>query len=116
MFSYNKLTRSVGVVAFALLSCLTAALIWSYFAVGPMVERVAHKKVGDKTVAQFKCRLFTDDFCFYDLAVETPVMPGVVLSKGIDEFENIDAEEFEVIDNNHIRFLSDGEPKTALVD
>ncbi len=116
LFSYNKLTRVVGGVILSLLSLLTAALIYSYFAVGPMIERTAHKKVGSKTVAQYKCQLFTDDFQFYDLAVETPVIPGIVLSKGIDEFETIDADEFEVVDDNHIRFLSDGEPKTALVD
>lgn len=64
----------------------------------------------------YKCNFLDAEFESYDLTIDTPIVPGLMFSKGVDEFEEIDATPFEVVDANHIRYYSEGEAKTVTLE
>ncbi len=112
MFSFNKLTRVVGIGFFALLSFIGGLFVYSHFSYAPLIEVIQEKQVGSRTVSLYKCNLLNKELESYDISIDTPILPGLMFSKGIDDFEEIDSTPFEVIDANHIRYHSEGQAKT----
>lgn len=116
LFSFNKLTRTIGIVFFALFALVSSSIIYSHFTFRPIFELCHQKRVGDSIVSQYRANLWSDQFCSYDICQETPIVPGLVFSKGVDDFDDIDSTEFEVIGKNQIRYYSEGQPKTITLD
>lgn len=112
LFSFNKLTRAVGIGFFALLALVGGVFVYSHFNYGPIIELTQQEKVGPNTVSMYKCNFMSKEYVTHDIALETPIIPGLMFSNGVDDFEEIDSTPFEVIDANHIRYHSEGQAKT----
>lgn len=112
LFSFNKLTRTVGIGFFALLALAGGVFVYSHFNYGPIIELTQQKQVGTNTVSMYKCNFLSKEYETHDIAIETPIIPGLMFSNGVDVFEEIDSTPFEVIDANHIRYHSEGQAKT----
>lgn len=116
LFSFNKLTRVVGIGFFALLSLAGGVFVYSHCTYAPIIERVQQKQVGTTIVSMYKCNFLSEEYQGYDITIDTPIVPGLMFSNGVDDFEEIDSTPFEVIDANHIRYHSEGQQKTIELD
>jgi len=116
LLSFNKLTRSVGIGFFALLSLLGGVFVYSNFSYAPIIELVQQEQVGSTRISMYKCNLLNEENVTYDIAIETPIIPGLMFSNGLDDFEDVDATPFEVIDAHHIRYYSEGQARTVSVE
>ncbi len=116
LFSFNKLTRLVGIGFFALLGFVGGLFVYSHFSYAPIIELIQKTQIGSNTVVMYRCNLLSPEFDSYDIAVETPIIPGLMFSNGIDEFETIDPTPFEKVDANHIRYYSEEQAKIVALE
>lgn len=116
LFSCHKIMRFIGVPLIAVMALFSGSFIYSHVNYAPFLKMMHQKKMGSKIITQYESRIWSDEFTDSAITIDTPILPGLVFEQPFWEFEAIDPDEIQILDDHHIRYQSEGKPKTYFVD
>ncbi len=112
----DKRLKWLGIVASIGLSVLVTPFSILDFTCGSSYRLLSEKVIGNKFVAEYHNYSFRSKHESSNLKLETPVLPGIRLSKEIYSQDGPDEIEFRIIDDHHFEFDTDyGTTRTVAI-